>query len=67
MPPPMKFIKELPKEGGLQLFLLEKLHQFHCLRCGVKKKSQLVAVQASDWSKLLCNGCYGEMLSKRPK
>jgi hypothetical protein len=67
MPPPLKIIKELPKDGDLQLFLLEKPHQFHCMRCGHKKKSPLVAVLASDWSKLFCNGCYGEMLSKGTK
>jgi hypothetical protein len=65
MPPPEKIIKEFPREGDLQLFRLEKLHEFQCVRCQAKKKSKLVAVQAGDWSKLLCNGCYGLLRSKK--
>jgi hypothetical protein len=29
------------------------------------KKSKLVAVQGGDWSKLLCNGCYGLLMLKK--
>jgi hypothetical protein len=64
MPAPEKIIKEFPKEGDLQLFRLEKLHEFLCVRCQETKKAKLVAVQAGDWSKLLCNGCYGLLKSK---
>jgi hypothetical protein len=46
MSPPEKIIKEFPKEGDLQLFRMEKLHEFRCLRCNAQKKSMLVAVQA---------------------
>jgi hypothetical protein len=65
MPPPEKIVKEFPKEGDLQLFRLEKLHEFHCVRCQAQKKAKLVAVQGGDWSKLLCNGCYGLLQSKK--
>ncbi len=64
MPAPETIIKEFPKEGDLQLFRLEKLHEFLCVRCQETKKVKLVAVQAGDWSKLLCNGCYGLLKSK---
>jgi hypothetical protein len=65
MPPPENIVKEFPREGDLQRFRLEKLHEFHCVRCQAKKKSKLVAVQGSDWSKLLCNGCYGLLQLKK--
>lgn len=65
MPPPEKVIKDLPRKGDLQLLSLEKLHEFQCVRYQVKKKAKLVAIQAGDWSKLVCNGCYGLLLSKR--
>ena len=52
-------------EGDLQLFRLEKLHEFQCVRCQAVKKSKPVAVQGGDWSKLLCNGCYGLLQSKK--
>jgi transcription elongation factor Elf1 len=65
MPPPEKIVKEFPKEGDLQLFRLEKPHEFQCLRCQAQKKSKLVAVQGGDWTKLLCNGCYGLLMSKK--
>jgi transcription elongation factor Elf1 len=65
MPAPEKIAKEFPKEGDLQLFRLEKSHEFQCIRCQEQKKSKLVVVQSDDWSKLLCNGCYGLLLSQR--
>lgn len=65
MPPPVKIVREFPSQGDLQLFRLEKLHEFKCVRCQAKIKSRLVAIQAGDWSKLLCNGCYGLMKSKK--
>lgn len=65
MPPPEKIAKEFPREGDLQLFRLEKLHEFLCVRCQKQKKSKMVVVQDGDWSKLLCNGCYGLALSKK--
>jgi hypothetical protein len=36
---------------------------FRCFRCGREKKSKLVAVFRDDWNHLLCNGCYGFLLS----
>lgn len=65
MSPPGKIIKEFPKEGDLQLFRLEKLYEFQCIRCQAQKKSKLVAVQGGDWSKSLCTGCYGLLMSKK--
>jgi hypothetical protein len=62
---PEKIVKEFPRQGDLQLFRLESLHEFQCVRCGAKKKSKLVAVQAGDWNRLLCNGCCGLLLSKK--
>jgi hypothetical protein len=65
MPPSERVLKEDPKEGDLQLVRLDKLHEFQCVRCQGQKKSKLVAVQGGNWSKLLCNGCYGLLLSKK--
>ena len=45
MPPPEKIVKEFPRQGDLQLFRLEKLHEFQCIRCQSVKKSKLVAVR----------------------
>lgn len=36
---------------------------FVCFRCGSEKKAKLVTVLAGDWDRLLCNGCYGRLLS----
>jgi hypothetical protein len=35
MPPPEKVIKEFPRQGDLQLFRLDSLHEFQCGRCQV--------------------------------
>jgi hypothetical protein len=65
MPLPGKIIKEFSKAGDLQLFRLETLHEFQCLRCQAQKKSKLVAVPGGDWSKPLCNGCCGLLCRRR--
>ncbi len=36
---------------------------FRCFRCGLAKTSKLVTVFRQDWNNLLCNGCYGRLLS----
>jgi hypothetical protein len=65
MPPPEKIVKEFPRQGDMQLFRLEKLHEFQCVRCQAVKKSKLVAVLGGDWSKLPCNGCYGLLQARK--
>jgi hypothetical protein len=65
MSPLEKIVKQFTSQGDLQLFRLEKHHEFQCLRCQAQKKSKLVAVQGGEWSKLLCNGCYGLLQSKK--
>jgi hypothetical protein len=47
----------------MQQFRLSALTGFHCFRCGQSKKSKLIVVYAHDWHRLLCNGCYGRLLS----
>lgn len=34
-----------------------------CFRCGIGKTSKLVSTVKADWGRLLCNGCYGRLLS----
>jgi len=47
----------------MQQFRILELTAFHCFRCGQSKKSRLVVVYENDWNRLLCNGCYGRLLS----
>jgi hypothetical protein len=47
----------------MQQFRLDSASAFHCFRCGEDKKAKLVTVHKGDWNKLLCNGCYGRLLS----
>lgn len=60
---PSPVIKTYPKRGPLQQFRLAATAAFRCFRCGATKKSRLITVYADDWSKRLCNGCYGRLLS----
>jgi len=64
MPAPSQIVKTFPKQGDMQQFRLAELHEFTCERCGKTKKSKPVVFQDDDWTKLLCNGCYGLLLSK---
>jgi hypothetical protein len=59
----LKPIKEYPPRGPLQQFRLETAAAFVCFRCGVSKTAKLRSVYAGDQSRLMCNGCYGRMLS----
>lgn len=58
-----KIVKEYPSRGPLKQFRLEKANAFTCFRCGQVKKAKLHTTYNSDWNKLICNGCYGLLLS----
>jgi hypothetical protein len=55
--------KEFAARGPMQQFRLYAASAFHCFRCVVDKRAKLVTVYHGDWSRLLCNGCYGRLLS----
>ena len=61
--PLQAIVKTYPPRGRVQQFRLEAVISFVCFRCGQQKKSKLVTVYAEDWGQLLCNGCYGRLLS----
>ena len=50
--------------GELQQFQLEESLEFTCYRCKKNKVSRRVIIYKSDWTKQICNGCYGFLLSK---
>lgn len=52
-----------PPRGPLQQYRLDSSTSFVCFRCGAAKTSKLVTVLRGDWGHLLCNGCYGRLLS----
>src|SRR6516164_170405 len=61
--PLRSIVKEFPPRGPMQQFRLDSASAFHCFRCGADKTAKLVTVYGGDWNKLLCNGCYGRLLS----
>jgi GH24 family phage-related lysozyme (muramidase) len=64
MPQPLQaVVKSYPPRGNVQQFRLEAVLSFICFRCGLKKTSKLISVYRQDWGQLLCNGCYGRVLS----
>lgn len=62
-PIPSTVTKTYPPRGPLQQFRFAEGTAFNCFRCGRSKKSKLITVYSGDWSKKLCNGCYGRLLS----
>lgn len=62
-PIPSELEKEYPSRGPLHQFRFKTATAFHCFRCGVTKKSKLITIYGNDWTKHLCNGCYGRLLS----
>jgi hypothetical protein len=55
--------KTYPQRGPLQQYRLVSSTSFLCFRCGTSKTSKLVSTVQADWDRLLCNGCYGRLLS----
>lgn len=62
-PPRYETIKTYSQRGPLQQYRLATSTSFACFRCGGSKTSKLVTVFRGDWNELLCNGCYGRLLS----
>lgn len=62
-PVPSTVAKVYPLRGPLQQYRFKEATAFRCFRCGYPKISKLITVYSGDWSKKLCNGCYGRLLS----
>jgi hypothetical protein len=58
-----EIVETYPQRGPMQQFRLIQVTAFHCFRCGNSKKAKLVTAYERDWDRLLCNGCYGRLLS----
>jgi hypothetical protein len=50
--------------GRLQLFSFEVVQGATCAHCDKKKKAKKWAILDGDWGLRICNGCYGQVLSK---
>lgn len=55
--------KTYPQRGSLSQYRLAQSLSFACFRCGRDKTSKLVAVLDNNAARLLCNGCYGFLVS----
>jgi hypothetical protein len=62
---PFRFeiVKKYPSRGPLHQCRLAAATMFTCCRCGKDKKSKLAASIHDKWDRLLCNACYGYLLS----
>ncbi|OIW31628.1 hypothetical protein CONLIGDRAFT_641417 [Coniochaeta ligniaria NRRL 30616] len=60
---PFQIVKTFPPRGELQQYRLTATTEFSCCHCQQQKKSKLVAIKEGKWDQLLCNGCYGLLLS----
>ncbi|KAK3941379.1 hypothetical protein QBC46DRAFT_353230 [Diplogelasinospora grovesii] len=58
-------VKNFPPRGGMQQYRLAYAQGFQCSRCRKEKKSKLVAIKTKggEPGAVLCNGCYGFLLS----
>lgn len=62
-PPPDEIVKVYPERGAMQQFRLQASVPFSCFRCNEVKKSKLVVLHKGKWDRIICNGCYGRLLS----
>lgn len=58
-----KIIKHYPPSGNLQLFRYDSSAPFECWRCRQTKVSKLQAIVSLEQSRIICNACYGYLLS----
>ena len=56
----------LPARGDVQQFRVTRAVKFRCVRCGRTKTARLIALLRNDTAHPLCNGCYGNLLSRHP-
>lgn len=61
--PRYEVTKTYAQRGPMRQYRLATSTSFRCFRCGLAKTSKLVTVFRQDWNNLLCNGCYGRLLS----
>ncbi len=47
----------------MQQFRVESATAFRCFRCREDKRSKLLTIYLGNWNHILCNGCYGGLLS----
>ncbi|MGX1542697.1 hypothetical protein [Streptomyces adustus] len=52
-----------PPRGDLQQYRLEASTTFTCARCRERKVAKLVATSAGAPDEVICNGCYGRLVS----
>lgn len=55
--------KEYSSRGPLKQYRFDKSISFSCFRCEQTKVSKLITIYGNNWTKRLCNGCYGRLLS----
>ncbi|KAJ2899481.1 hypothetical protein MKZ38_003038 [Zalerion maritima] len=65
--PCLEQFKKYHPRGSVRQHRLAALKSFTCDRCHEKKTSKLVALADEQWDALLCNGCYGWLLSTASK
>ncbi|KAF8422223.1 hypothetical protein EV426DRAFT_606579 [Tirmania nivea] len=63
--PPGEVVKVYPQRGPWTQYRLAASTTFTCTRCKKQKKAKLVAIKETQWENLLCNGCYGFLLSRK--
>jgi len=63
-PAPFEVVRVYPSRGPLTQYRLASATSFKCSRCKKEKKAKLVATRDSQWDAILCNGCYGFILSR---
>lgn len=59
----LEIVKRYPQRGPLHQYRLAAATKFYCCRCGQVKTSKLTVAIHGDWHFLLCNACYGRLLS----
>ena len=56
-----RMIRKYPEKKEYEQYRYESVVDFNCKK---SKKSKLIVVYNEDWSKIICNGCYGTSIMK---
>lgn len=56
---------DIESDRPKEIIRLKEAEEFFCFRCNTTKKSKIKVIwNTSEGDKIICNGCYGLLISK---
>jgi len=63
--PPAVVTRTFKPAGQLQFHRMGNRTRFHCVRCRQDKTASSVATMGGDWTRMVCERCYGFLVHEQ--